>query len=52
MFSLCYSITLILTGVNRCRLKLTEITEMNVTVHKANFAWIFACYWNGVNSNK
>ena len=31
MFSLCYSITLILTGVNRCRLKLTEIMEMNFT---------------------
>ena len=22
------------------------------SICEANFAWIFACYWNGVNSNK
>ncbi len=24
---------------------------MQKSICEANFAWIFACYWNGVNSN-
>jgi hypothetical protein len=25
--------------------------EKQKSICEANFAWIFACYWNGVNSN-
>ena len=26
--------------------------EKQKSICEANFAWIFACYWNGVNSNQ
>ncbi len=35
------------------RLVIVHRPGIRKTAHsmEANFAWIFACYWNGVNSN-